>query len=64
MSVRPDGVRRARVIEVIEAVSLVGSGDQEDDPVREVTFYYSPNGVLLAKSDPIKEMTVHDEVAR
>ena len=59
MSVRPDGTRHARVIEVIEArvievietVALRGHGTP-DDVVREVRQYWDFEGNLLAEKDP------------
>lgn len=52
MSVRPDTPRSAKVIEVIETVTLRGRGDNERDPVREVTQYWDFAGRLLAEHDP------------
>ncbi|MEK5109862.1 hypothetical protein MHI57_24685 [Cytobacillus sp. FSL K6-0129] len=51
--VEPETTRRARIIEVIETVSIRGNG--VDTILREVTQYWSKEGVLLAESDPIKE---------
>ncbi|MDQ0270758.1 hypothetical protein [Cytobacillus purgationiresistens] len=51
--VEPETTRRARIIEVIETVSIRGNG--VDTVLREVTQYWSKEGVLLAESDPIKE---------
>lgn len=42
--------RSARVVQVIETVSLRGDGS--DDPVREVRQYWSFEGELLAEKDP------------
>lgn len=47
---RPRGTDRARVIEVIETVSIRGSGSEED-PVRKVFQYWSTDGELLAEKD-------------
>lgn len=51
--VDPETTRKARVIEVIETVSIRGNG--VDTTVREVIQYWSKDGVLLAEKDPIKE---------
>lgn len=48
---RPDGTRKARVIQVIETKALKGIGT-EKDPVREVTQYWDLDGKRLAISDP------------
>lgn len=50
MTVRPDGVRAAEVIQVVRTVALRGHGTP-DDLVREVTQYWSLEGQLLAESD-------------
>lgn len=49
---KPDAVRDVRVREVIEVVFLRGEG-VEDDPVRQVTAYYDPDGTRLAERDPM-----------
>jgi hypothetical protein len=59
MTVRPETPRSAKVIEVIETVTLRGRGDDERDPVREVTQYWSFKGILLAEKDPCAEMITH-----
>lgn len=48
---RPRGTDSAKVISVIETTALAGSGT-EDDPVREVTEYWSMAGERLAVNDP------------
>jgi hypothetical protein len=40
----------AKLIEVIETVSLKGEG-VKGDPVRHVTQYWSKDGILLAEKD-------------
>lgn len=47
---RPDGTRKARVIQVIETKALKGLGT-EKDPAREVTQYWDLDGNRLAISD-------------
>mgnify|MGYP003185227036 CR=1 FL=1 len=51
---RPRGTDRARVIQVIETLSLKGRG-ADQDPCRAVTQYWSLEGELLATVDPVKE---------
>lgn len=43
--------KSARVIQVIETVSLAGDGTDES-PLYEVRQYWSLDGKLLAKSEP------------
>lgn len=50
MSVRARGTDHAKVIQVIETVSLLGSGT-EQDPLRMVRQYWSFEGCLLASSE-------------
>lgn len=49
--VRPRGTDSAKVIQVIETVSLLGRGTFED-PVREIRQYWSFDGTLLAENAP------------
>lgn len=51
-AIRPRGTDSAKVIQVIVTESLVGLGTEED-PVRSVLQYWSLNGELLAKTDPV-----------
>ena len=48
----PCGCDSARVISVIETKAARGSGTTGDDPVREVTEYWSLEGEKLAENDP------------
>lgn len=50
---RLTGVNNAKVIEVIEVKSLAGDG-VEGRPFYEVTEYYSLDGELLARHNPLK----------
>ena len=50
MNKRPDGTKRARVIQVIETKAKRGLGT-EKDPVREVTQYWDLDGTFLAELD-------------
>lgn len=44
----------ARVIQVIETtLALRGTGRFERDPIRAITQYWTPEGVLLAEVDPV-----------
>lgn len=54
--VRPRGTDSARVIQVIETVTLRGIGTEEDK-CREVKQYWDFDGNLLAEYDPCKEET-------
>ncbi|MCM3665525.1 hypothetical protein M3204_13995 [Mesobacillus subterraneus] len=48
--VEPVTTRSARIVEVIETVSIRGNG--VENPVREVIQYWSKDGILLAEQDP------------
>lgn len=45
-------MKTAKLIEVIETVSLRGNGTKSE-PIREITQYWSKDGVLLAEKDTI-----------
>ena len=47
---RPNGVKGAKVIQVIETKAMRGLGT-EKDPVREVTQYWDLDGTFLAELD-------------
>lgn len=47
---RPDGVKSAKLIQVIETKANRGLGTKED-PVREVTQYWDLDGNFLAEMD-------------
>lgn len=49
-AVRPRGTDSAKVIQVIETQSLVGTG-LSDDPVRVLTQYWDFDGNKLAERD-------------
>lgn len=51
-TVRPRGTDSAKVIQVIVTESVVGRGTEED-PTRSILQYWSLNGELLAKVDPV-----------
>ena len=48
----PRGTDFARVIQIIETKSAVGSGSN-DDPTRFITQYWSLDGKKLATADPV-----------
>ena len=48
---RPNGVKEAKVIQVIETKATRGLGT-EKDPVRDVTQYWDLDGNFLAEMDP------------
>lgn len=50
---RLTGVNSAKMIEVIEVKSLAGDGTNES-PFYEVTEYYSEDGELLARHNPLR----------
>lgn len=50
---RNTGVNKVQLLEVIEIKSLAGEGT-EDSPHYEVTEYYSKDGELLARHNPLK----------
>lgn len=48
-------VREVEEITVIKVVTLRGEGT-EDDPCREATEYFTPDGQKLAEHDGLEEM--------
>ena len=52
MTARPRGTDSAKVIQVIVTEAIEGRGI-EDDPILSVLQYWSLDGELLAKVDPI-----------
>lgn len=54
-STLPETTRSARIVEVIETVSIRGDG--VDTPVREVVQYWSKEGVLLSEQDPCNRIS-------
>lgn len=50
-AVRPRGTDSAKVIQVIETISLKGGG-ADSDPVRVVKQFWGFDGSLLAENDP------------
>ena len=55
--------KSARVIQVIETVSLAGDGT-DTNPVYEVHQYWTLDGDLLAKNDPFSQDDVHHAYSR
>lgn len=55
--------KSARVIQVIETVSLAGDGT-DTNPVYEVHQYWTLDGDLLAKNDPSSQDDVHPASSR
>ena len=53
-TVRPRGTDKAKVIQVIKTISLLGLGTKED-PVRCIYQYWDFNGNLLAKCDTLDD---------
>lgn len=49
-SIEAETTRSARIVEVIETVSIRGNG--ADKPFREVVQYWDKDGVLIAERDP------------
>ena len=57
---RLSNVDEIKVIKVVEVKSLVGKGVQ-GDPGRQITEYFSLDGVRLARAEPFgKEPEVHE----
>lgn len=54
----PREAKAARVIQVIETVTLAGDGT-DANPVYEVHQYWTLDGDLLAKNDPFSQDDVH-----
>ena len=52
---RLTNVDEAKVIEVVEVFSIVGEGDGNGSPIRQIREYYSKDGELLARRDPCLE---------
>lgn len=50
--------KSARVIQVIETVTLAGDGT-DANPVYEVYQYWTPDGRLLARSDSLNPCDAH-----
>ena len=55
MSARPRGCDAAKVIQVVETMSLIGAGTQ-DDPCRDIYQYWALDGTLLAARDTLNEL--------
>lgn len=51
---RPRGTDSAKVIQVIVTEAIEGRG-VESDPIRSVLQYWSLDGELLAKVDPVSQ---------
>jgi len=57
---RLSNVDEVKTIQVVEVKSLVGKG-VEDDPGRQITEYFSLDGVRLARAEPFnKEPEIHE----
>lgn len=57
---RLSNVDEVKVIQVVEVKSLVGRS-VEDDPGRQITEYFSLDGVRLARAEPFgKEPEIHE----
>lgn len=59
----PREAKAARVIQVIETVTLAGDGT-DANPVYEVHQYWTLDGDLLAKNDPFSQDDVHPASSR
>lgn len=57
MKLRSDYIKSIKKISVIELISLRGNGVEFEDPVHEITQYWSENGTLLAENVK-KEKTI------
>lgn len=55
-NVRPRGTDEAKVIQVIETISVLGAGT-ENDPARALRQYWSLDGELLARQDSLSATT-------
>lgn len=51
----PRGTDSAKIIVVIETITVRGSGESENDMCRPITQYWSLSGELLAENDPCKK---------
>lgn len=57
---RLSNVDEVKVIQVVEVKSLVGKG-VDGDPGRQITEYFSLDGVRLARAEPFnKEPEIHE----
>lgn len=52
---RNSSVNEAKLIQVIYVESITGEG-VEGDPIRPVREYFSTDGVLLARTDGLKDL--------
>lgn len=59
---RPRGTDSARLITVIETVSLRGMGTDETDMCRPVRQYSDLKGNLLAENDPCEQEKCRNEL--
>lgn len=50
---RLTNVDDVRVIEVVRVRSLVGEGDENGTPKRQITEYFATSGERLARHDPL-----------
>lgn len=57
--IEPETTRRAKIIEVIETVSMRGDG--VDTVHREVIQYWNKDGILLAEKDPCPQDKVNKQ---
>jgi hypothetical protein len=44
-------IGQAKIVELIEVVTTEGKGSAKDDPVREITQYWTKDGLLLFKKE-------------
>ena len=59
---RPRGTDSARLITVIETVSLRGTGTDETDMCRPLRQYWDLKGNLLAENDPCEKEKCRNEL--
>jgi len=52
---RPRGTDEAKVIQVIQTKSILGSGNTNEDPVRLIYQYWDFDGNLLAEHDTLRD---------
>ena len=59
----PFPVRHAEIVEVLKTVSVYGKGI-EDNPIREITQYWTLEGKMLLKIDPwVEDLKRHEDSA-
>lgn len=54
----------AQLVQVIETVSVVGTGSGPEDPVRNALSYWTTSGELIACIDPVENPGLHKKLIK